>query len=750
MYPFLIGQSHVRNSFQLVCDVCTLGISEKRVPSLSCHRFFIALPLTRPPTPPLAEQVARLPSRIIARPLQHNTSAFPPTLRASAPAVTMPNALHMYPSVALLLWIWATGVVLQIIVMLGWWTYQHKQATQPRHGRHYRPVDQDDTTDCASITRDRRTSEDVPELTTRRHSVESVKEEEGTVILHLKPARSGGEDDEAEGDVHVFKWKLLARRSAIATLLMALANVITTTVVLKLRTGSYVEQPYEWYSLENTGKRLFQDTHKLPVNIMNTCKFRDAMAAYTEFRTLDPTIERYKQHKEVKTQKTVVYVVPFDYNHVLELNPDQMIPIVEPLPKSWTASSSSGDGNKDATAIVTSGFVKARPVDVITLFPYLWHSLLGPYFDSRVETPFNEPWTRRIDTLNLEFRMIHNAQELRSLPAMSNLLVSAQSLDCVNRFFENNALPPEPRVGFLALSKESCNNPNPERFLNNAGIKFGLIPYGDCALVDGKRFTSLPLGPSFEHGFPLNAHHLNPPPPLASGIGRKYLLNLMVSWTIEKPTRVQAMMAALQVCGDLEHDTRANSRRCVVEHNDMLFKVLQAVDKRLGTAWRWYLSAAPAAYVSTLQQSVFTICPLGKNPEQYRIWEALSSGSIPIVEELPAQCQPPGVFYHPAYPDSWRCVPEDVHGVLRRLNAPVLFVSDWKRDLPRLMNRYFKKVNKNGDNVSTRPSGEWGEWTPTEELLAFQARTRSWYVDLNHHLQADLIDKVMTHFAELG
>ncbi|KAG1710071.1 hypothetical protein DVH05_017079 [Phytophthora capsici] len=654
----------------------------------------------------------------------------------------MTNALHMYPSVALLVWVWATGVILQVVAILGWWTYRHERAVRARNKRHYSPLDQDDSTDCASTARDRRTSDDVPELSTRRHStasVESAKTDEEAA--RPKPARTGAEDDEDESDIHVFKWQQLARRSAIATLLMALSSVITTTIVLKLRTGSYMEQPYEWYSLENTGKRLFQDTHKLPVDILDTCKFRDAMANYTEFRTLDPIVKRYKNSE---MGKTVVYVVPFDYDHVLELNSDQMIPIVEPLPTSWTSSSSSSDNDKDTVAIVTTGFVKARPVDEITLFPYLWHDLLGPYFDPRVETPVGDPWTRRVDELNLEFRMIHNAHELRNLPAKSNLLVAAQSLDCIHRFFEDKALPLEPRVGFLTLSKENCNNPNPERFLDNAAIKFGLMPYGDCALVDGKRFVSLPLGPSFEHGFPLNAHHLNPPLPLATGIGRKFLLNLMVSWTIEKPTRVQAMIAALEVCGDLERSTRANSRRCVVEHNDMLFKALQAVDKRLGTAWRWYLSTAPAAYVSTLQQSVFTICPLGKNPEQYRIWEALSSGSIPIVEELPAQCQPPGVFFHPAYPDSWRCVPEDVHGVLHRLDAPVLFVSDWKRDLPRLMNKYF---TKNDESNSENGNSEWGAWTPTEELLALQARTRSWYVGLSHHLQSDLIDKVMTHFA---
>lgn len=50
--------------------------------------------------------------------------------------------------------------------------------------------------------------------------------------------------------------------------------------------------------------------------------------------------------------------------------------------------------------------------------------------------------------------MIHNAHELRSLPAKSNLLVAAQSLDSVNRVFERDVLPVEPRVGFLTLARE--------------------------------------------------------------------------------------------------------------------------------------------------------------------------------------------------------------------------------------------------------------------------------------------------------
>lgn len=84
----------------------------------------------------------------------------------------------------------------------------------------------------------------------------------------------------------------------------------------------------------------------------------------------------------------------------------------------------------------------------------------------------------------------------------------------------------------------------------------------------------------------------------------------------------------------------------------------------------------------------------------------------------------PGVFFHPAYPDSWRCVPEDVHGVLRRLNAPVLFVNDWKRDLPRLMNRYFRKLNKNGEEISPDAELEWGGVDADRRALGL-ASTRS-------------------------
>jgi len=38
-------------------------------------------------------------------------------------------------------------------------------------------------------------------------------------------------------------------------------------------------------------------------------------------------------------------------------------------------------------------------------------------------------------------------------------------------------------------------------------------------------------------------------------------------------------------------------------------------------------------YVSVLKSSDLTLCPVGLNSESYRIYEALSVGSLPVVED---------------------------------------------------------------------------------------------------------------------
>lgn len=65
-------------------------------------------------------------------------------------------------------------------------------------------------------------------------------------------------------------------------------------------------------------------------------------------------------------------------------------------------------------------------------------------------------------------------------------------------------------------------------------------------------------------------------------------------------------------------------------------------------------------YINILNNSDYTLCPVGKNTECYRIYEALSLGSIPIVEDVmtSGQCDSP-------------------LRLLKKYDAPVIYVNNW-------------------------------------------------------------------------
>ena len=81
-------------------------------------------------------------------------------------------------------------------------------------------------------------------------------------------------------------------------------------------------------------------------------------------------------------------------------------------------------------------------------------------------------------------------------------------------------------------------------------------------------------------------------------------------------------------------------------------------------------------YINILRSSDLTLSPVGQNAECYRIYEAMSCGSVPVIEDQPAanSC---GVTTS----DRSR---RTLLTLLRRHEAPVIFVSDWNQ-LPRLL-----------------------------------------------------------------
>lgn len=600
----------------------------------------------------------------------------------------MQDRLHLYPTVGALLTLWMAGVVVQVVVQLAWWILRSDRERDQEH----------------SLTRKKRDDDSVPTASKKiSEKVQQVSLLLSRLLATTTATTSAAIESQQPNPLRSLLWRRLSRRSLALTVTIAIVQVTASTMLLYARTGALFEQPYEWYSLRNTGERNYKKSTPLSAQILSTCRFRNMSKAPDGMLTMVDIVSQ----RDRPTTRTIVYVVPYSSEGIVELSESQV-----QSTKELSVSSSNNLRPTDPVRVHSIGYEKAMPVDGLTLFPYLWHSILGPHFNDQIEA--SSPWTRSVKALDLEYRIVRNQEELKVLPSGSNVFAIVQWMPNVLHLLDSGVLAKDVNVGFMALSKEDCNNVNAQKYIVEKQLKFGLMPYGDCSLVDGKRFAVLPLGPSFEHGFPTNAHKTFIPPVVV----RKFLLNLMVSWTVEKPTRIQAMMSALNVCEGYE---------CIVEHNDLIFKVMQHVDEFVGSNLRWMLSSAPNSYIENLKQSIFTLCPHGKNPEQYRIWEALAAGSIPIIEEFPQQSLP-GTFYHPSYPSSWKCVPEDIHGVLRDLKAPVLFVSDWRRDLPRIIDSYLSR--------------EGG----MQELHALQQRAKAWYLQLGNHLQADVLRKSLLHF----
>ena len=203
----------------------------------------------------------------------------------------------------------------------------------------------------------------------------------------------------------------------------------------------------------------------------------------------------------------------------------------------------------------------------------------------------------------------------------------------------------------------------------------------ECTFIDNERVFPWPLGPFSTRAFPPNLQPSRTP----SVAQRDTLLNLMATYTVEKPTRMQAWLVARSLC-DRGH------WRCVLDTvQSMGLLVHWAVEwaaVRLGfgvESVAWLAAKENDAYVNVLRSSRFTLCPAGKNPEQYRIYEALMAGSIPVVER---RHWPDGVL-HPSYGAHFGCGDQS----LRTLDgAPLAWVEDWERDLAAAVSREERAV----------------------------------------------------------
>ena len=85
--------------------------------------------------------------------------------------------------------------------------------------------------------------------------------------------------------------------------------------------------------------------------------------------------------------------------------------------------------------------------------------------------------------------------------------------------------------------------------------------------------------------------------------------------------------------------------------------------------------------MEALRESDLTLNPVGKNTECYRIFEALSLGSVPVVENIMTE----GRCGSSKISSKLHSVPSPLR-LLKSHGAPLIYVSDWK-ELNVVLNR---------------------------------------------------------------
>nr|XP_057943568.1 ribitol-5-phosphate xylosyltransferase 1 isoform X2 [Doryrhamphus excisus] len=200
-------------------------------------------------------------------------------------------------------------------------------------------------------------------------------------------------------------------------------------------------------------------------------------------------------------------------------------------------------------------------------------------------------------------------------------------------------------VAVVLLGNERCDNDWIGPYLKrNGGVVDLLFVVYDSPWVNDRDVFQWPLGVATYRQFPM----VRPSAEMITS-DRPYLCNFL--GTVYKNSSRETLMQVLKQSG-LEKDciTSARERWLPQETSESLNR-----------------------YHTALSQSELTLCPVGVNTECYRIYEACSYGSIPVVEDV-------------LTPGTCAGGPSSPLRLLKAAGAPFVFVSDW-RELPAILER---------------------------------------------------------------
>jgi len=264
--------------------------------------------------------------------------------------------------------------------------------------------------------------------------------------------------------------------------MMFLLPFIVESSILFLQTGSPFLQDYEWYTFEAAGNRLFNGKLDLPLNKTARCIFGD-LPPLRWMEEDDDALSDIKDGKLIRvhiTLKEVRRAGAAVQNSGYHLFKDKRL--------------------REKTTFETEGALTPLPYDDATLFPYLWDGILrdGEFMQS-------EPYRRYFFSSNIEFIVRPDWANLTDPKTVKNVLLAGDNADDVADFIRLELKRP---AAMVSLSTETCFTVR--GWIRPEVIPFGVLTYGDCAVIDDKRYLLWPLGPKVSAGFPARLSYIAP------------------------------------------------------------------------------------------------------------------------------------------------------------------------------------------------------------------------------------------------
>ncbi|KAG7155632.1 Ribitol-5-phosphate xylosyltransferase 1-like, partial [Homarus americanus] len=221
-----------------------------------------------------------------------------------------------------------------------------------------------------------------------------------------------------------------------------------------------------------------------------------------------------------------------------------------------------------------------------------------------------------------------------------------------------------PVVILVMLGNEQCENHWVDGYIQpNGAVVTVLVTYDDPR-VDQVTFYQWPLGVATYRQFPVISEDQ-----IVPDLPRKYVCNLRVT--------LHANSSRIELHKFMKNDPFSSSH-CYINVRERWLpnETVESMDD----------------YVRSLLQSDLSLCPAGMNTETYRVYEALSAGSTPIIEDVATKGQ--------CDSQPWR--------LLKRHGPPVIWVKTWEQ-LPKILAKE-RRYSKQYKALRRLRVSQWYEW----------------------------------------